>query len=92
MKFNDLIGFLGLVIALIILWQFHQILLLVFTAVVLAIALNSLVRRLVRKWEIPKGRAVLIALAIVLVCGAALMVLVVPQFINQFQTVIVVQF
>ena len=84
-KFNDLVGFLGLVIALIILWQFHQILLLVFTAVVLAIALNSLVRRIVRKLDIPRGRAVLIALGLVLLGGAALMVLVVPAFINQFQ-------
>ena len=85
MKFNDLVGFLGLVISLIILWQFHQILLLVFTSVVLAIALNSLVRRLVQKLVVPRGRAVLIALALVLLGGAVLMVLVVPQFINQFQ-------
>ncbi|MDJ0707648.1 MAG: AI-2E family transporter [Leptolyngbyaceae cyanobacterium MO_188.B28] len=84
MKFNDLVGFLGLVIALIILWQFHQILLLVFTAVVLAIALNSLVRRLVVKLGVPRGRAVLIALGLVLLGGTALLVLVVPQFINQF--------
>ena len=85
MKFNDLVGFLGLVISLIILWQFRQILLLVFTAIVLAIALNSLVRWIVRKLGAHRNRAVLIALGLVLLGGALLMVLVVPQFINQFQ-------
>lgn len=85
MKFNDSVGFLVLVISLIILWQFRQILLLVFTAVVLAIALNSLVRRIVRGLRILRSGAVLIALGLVLLGGALLMVLVVPQFINQFQ-------
>ena len=85
MKFNDSVGFLVLVISLIILWQFRQILLLVFTAVVLAIALNSLVRRIVKGLRILRSGAVLIALGLVLLGGALLMVLVVPQFINQFQ-------
>ena len=85
MKFNDSVGFLVLVISLIILWQFRQILLLVFTAVVLAIALNSLVRRIVKGLRILRSGAGLIALGLVLLGGALLMVLVVPQFINQFQ-------
>ena len=85
MKFNDLVGFLGLVISLVILWQFRQILLLIFTAMVLAIALNSLVRRIVRKFGILRSRAVPMALALVLLGGILLIVLVVPQFINQFQ-------
>ena len=85
MKFIDLVYFLCLVISLIILWQFRQILLLIFTAVVLAIVLNNLVRRIVRQLGIPRSWAVLMVLGLVVLGGTLLMVLVVPQFANQFQ-------
>ncbi|NET36710.1 MAG: AI-2E family transporter [Cyanothece sp. SIO1E1] len=85
MKFNDWVGFLCLMISLIILWQFRQILLLVFTAMVLAIALNSLVRQIVNRSGILRGRAVLIAVGLVLLGGTLLILLVVPLFIDQFQ-------
>ncbi len=85
MKFKDLVSFLCLAIALVILWQFRQILLLIFTAVVLAIVLNSLVRPLVRKLGIRRGLAVPMVLSLVVLGGTLLMVLVVPQFVNQFE-------
>lgn len=84
MKFKDLVYFLCLIISLIILWQFRQILLLIFTAVVLAIILNSLVRPIVNKLGIRRIWAVLLVLGLVVLGGTLLMVLVVPQFINQF--------
>lgn len=84
-KFQDLVYFLCLVIALIILWQFRQILLLIFTAVVLAIILNNLVRRIVSKLRIRRILAVPLVLGLVVLGGTLLMVLVVPQFANQFQ-------
>ena len=85
MKFNDWVSFLSLIIALYILWAFRQILLLVFAAIVLSVALNSLVRRLVDKFEVSRGRAVLMALSIVVVGGILFISLVLPLFVQQFQ-------
>jgi predicted PurR-regulated permease PerM len=83
-KLADWIGFLCLIIALIILWQFRQIVLLIFTAIVLAIALNSLVRKL-QKFRWQRGRAVLLALALVALFGILFLSLVMPPFLTQFE-------
>ena len=88
MKFKDLAYFLSLIISLIILWQFRQILLLIFTAVVLSIILNSLVRPIVRKLSLRRIVAVPLVLGLVVLGGTLLMVLVVPQFVNQFEQLI----
>ncbi|MEL7037107.1 MAG: AI-2E family transporter [Cyanobacteria bacterium J06592_8] len=87
MKLADWIGFLCLILALFILWQFRQIVLLIFTAVVLAIALNSLVRWL-QRFKIKRGFAVIIALALVLLFGILFFSLVMPPFLTQFQQLI----
>ncbi len=84
MKLPDLVAFLCLIIALVILWQFRQIILLIFTAIVFAIALNSLVRRL-RKFGIARGKAVLLTLAGVLLFSTLFASLVLPPFLEQFQ-------
>lgn len=88
MKLPDLVAFLCLIIALVILWQFRQIILLIFTAIVLAIALNSLVRRL-QKFGISRGRAVLFTLAGVLLFSILFASLVLPPFLNQFQELVI---
>ena len=85
MKLADWVSFLCLLISLIILWQFRQIVLLVFTAVVLAIALNNLVRWIVKRFSVTRGQAVFISLLIVLVGGVLFAILVAPPFIIQFQ-------
>lgn len=88
MKFNDGLGLLSLIISLIILWQFRQILLLVFTAIVLATALNNLVRSLVSKFNLSRGKSIAIALMGVLLVLIIFMLFVVPPFVNQFQELI----
>ncbi|MDL5051664.1 AI-2E family transporter [Oscillatoria amoena NRMC-F 0135] len=88
MKLIDWVSFLGLIVSLIVLWQFRNILLLVFTAIVLAIALNSLVRFLNRRCNIPRGAAVWVALLLVLIGFSILMGLILPLFISQFQQLI----
>ncbi|MCG8368231.1 MAG: AI-2E family transporter [Pseudanabaenales cyanobacterium] len=85
MKLADWVSFLCLLIALIILWRFRRIVLLVFTAVVLATALNSLVRWIVKRFSVARGHAVLISLVLVLVGGILFAMLVAPPFIIQFQ-------
>jgi len=87
-KLADWIGFLCLIIALVIMWQFRQILLLIFTAVVLATALNGLVRRITQKLRIKRIWAVLLVLSLLLVFGILFFGLVMPPFIGQFQELI----
>ncbi|NES19643.1 MAG: AI-2E family transporter, partial [Symploca sp. SIO3E6] len=89
MKLANWIGFLCLIIALSIMWQFRQILLLIFTAVVLATALNDLVRRLTQRFRIPRSWAVFLVLSLLLVFGILFVGLVMPPFIGQFQKLII---
>lgn len=85
MKFNDGLGLLSLIISLVILWQFRQILLLVFTAIVLATALNNLVRSLVSKFNLSRGKSIAITLVVVFLTSTLFVLFVVPPFADQFQ-------
>ncbi|MGB3137647.1 MAG: AI-2E family transporter, partial [Nodosilinea sp.] len=85
MKLLDWINLAALGIALVILWQFRQIVLLIFAAVVITIALNSLVRFLSRLYGWPRSRSVLVAGALVLLGGVVFLGLVLPLFVSQFQ-------
>lgn len=85
MKLSDWISLICFVIALVILWQFRQVLLLVFAAIVLAIALNSLVRNLLKRYEVQRSQAVLLTMAFVLLVLALFTGLVLPLFVNQFE-------
>lgn len=85
MKLTDWISLICLGIALFILWQFRQIVLLIFAAVVVAIALNSLVRCLIERLRWSRGQAVLATTAMVLLSSLLVLGLVLPLFISQFQ-------
>lgn len=87
MKLGDWVALFCLAIALVILWQFRQILLLLFTSIVLAIALNSLVRWL-QKFGLERGKAVMLALTLVVLFGILFFSLVMPPFLNQFEQLI----
>ncbi|MDJ0536822.1 MAG: AI-2E family transporter [Xenococcaceae cyanobacterium MO_207.B15] len=87
-KFNDWLGFLGLIISLIILWQFRQILLLVFMAVVLATALNSIVRSLVNKFNLSRGKSILVTLVGVILASTLFVIFMVPPFVDQLEELI----
>jgi predicted PurR-regulated permease PerM len=86
-KLGDWVALFCLAIALVILWQFRQILLLLFTSIVLAIALNSLVRWL-QKFGLERGKAVMLALTLVVLFGILFFSLVMPPFLNQFEQLI----
>ncbi|MBF2088112.1 MAG: AI-2E family transporter [Synechococcales cyanobacterium K44_A2020_017] len=83
MKLGEWIGLLCLAIALVLLWQIRQMLLLVFTAVVLATAINSLVRR-IQKFGIRRGLAILIAMIGLALVGGIFVQVIVPPFTEQF--------
>jgi len=84
-KLSDWISLICFVIALVILWQFRQVLLLIFAAVVLSTSLNSLVRKLVKRNEMPRSQAVLLTMGFVLLLLTLFTVLVLPLFVNQFE-------
>jgi predicted PurR-regulated permease PerM len=83
MKLGQWLGLLCLAIALVILWQVRQMLLLIFTAVVLATALNSLVRRF-QKHNFKRSVAILMTLLLVMVVSILFISVIVPAFIPQF--------
>jgi predicted PurR-regulated permease PerM len=86
-KLGDWIGLLCLAIVLVLLWQVRQMLLLVFTAIVLATALNSLVRR-IQKFGIRRGLAILIAMIALTLVGALFVQVIVPPFTEQFLSLV----
>ncbi|MGJ3247490.1 MAG: AI-2E family transporter [Elainellaceae cyanobacterium] len=84
MKLGDWLGILCLLMALFILWQIRQMLLLVFTAVVLATALNSLARQ-IQRLRIGRSLAVVLTLILVIFVAVLFTALIVPSFIEQFR-------
>ena len=87
MRLGQWIGLLALVLSLYILWQIRQVALLVFTAVVLAIILNRVVRRLQRS-RVPRGIAIVLTIIILLALVTGFFALVVPRIIDQSQQLI----
>lgn len=87
MKIGQWLGFVVLIVSLYILWQIRQLLLLIFTAVVLATAIGKLVQRLQRS---RMGRALAVWLSLVIVVGLLIIcfVLIVPPFITQFEELV----
>ena len=87
MKIGQLLGFFALVISLYILWEIRQLLLLLFTAIVLATAISQLVQRFQRSgmqriWAM--WLSVLIVITVLIGC----FVLIVPPFIAQFEELV----
>lgn len=88
MNFQKWLGLIALAIAIYILWQIKQVLLLAFAAVVFATVINRLVR-LLQKWQIKRGWAITIAVITILLIGFGLFALVIPAFLDQIQELVV---
>jgi len=67
-----------------VLWQIRQLLLLIFTAVVIATSLNVLVKSFCRR-GIKRAYGVLLAILLLLSIVSGFFWIIVPSFINQFQ-------
>lgn len=87
MRLGQWVGLLAFVISLYILWQIRQVLLLIFLAVVLATALNRIVRRL-EKSKVKRGFAALLSVVVLLTFLAGSFWIIVPSLIDQFQQLI----
>jgi predicted PurR-regulated permease PerM len=79
------IGVLALTIALYILWQIRNVLMLIFAAVVLATALNTLGTLIQKRCKVKRSTSLLAAILLILSLLGLSLWLVVPAFSSQFQ-------
>jgi predicted PurR-regulated permease PerM len=86
-KLGQWIGLLCLLASLYILWQTKQMLLLVFTAVVIAIALNSITRQVTRH-KIPRQVAIPMVITGTVLLISLFLLVIVPPFAEQFTLLI----
>ncbi|HEY9649442.1 MAG TPA: AI-2E family transporter [Coleofasciculaceae cyanobacterium] len=84
MSLGKWIGLLAFVLSVYILWQIRQVLLLIFAAVVLANALNVLVKRF-QKSGMKRSFAVLLSVFLLIAILVGFFWLIVPPFAAQFQ-------
>lgn len=84
MNFGTWIGLVVFFISLYILWQIKQLLLLLFTAIVLATSLNILVKTFQRR-GIKRVNAVFLSMLLLILVTIGCVWIVIPPFIDQFQ-------
>mgnify|MGYP005839147507 CR=1 FL=1 len=84
MKFGQWLGLLSLILAIYIIWHIRQLILLVFTAVIIATALNRLVRKL-QKWRLKRNLAIVVTLLALSLVTFLCTLVIVPAFVEQFQ-------
>lgn len=84
MKFGQWVGLFVLVASGYVLWQIRQLILLFFTAVVLATALNQLVRQF-QKIKIVRAGAIILSFLVLLTFLTVFLWLIVPPFNQQLQ-------
>lgn len=87
MKFGQWVGLVALLISLYIAWRIRQVLLLLFLAVILATALNRLVRRF-RQSGAKRSLAAVLAVLLSIGVLAILLGIIVPPFIDQVNQMI----
>jgi predicted PurR-regulated permease PerM len=79
------VGILALTIALYILWQVRNVLMLIFAAVVLATALNTFAELIQKRTQLKRSTSLMVAIVGIFGLLAVALWLVVPPFVSQFQ-------
>ena len=83
MNARYLIGALALVVATLLVWQLRWVLLVLFGAVVLAVALDVPITGLRRLFPLSRPAALVLVLAVILGIGSLLSFLLLPEVIEQ---------
>ncbi len=83
-RFGKWVGLFAFVVSIYVLWQIRQVLLIVFAAIVLATALNQVVKVL-QKIRIKRGFAVGISVILLLTIASGFFALIVPSIIEQLR-------
>ncbi len=84
MNFGQSLGFLSFLISLYILWEIRQLLLLIFLAIIIAVALNRLVIKL-NQFYLTRSTAIVIIIILITIIFNLLFLVILPPFIEQFQ-------
>lgn len=84
MRIGKWIGFFVFVVSIYILWQIRQVLLIVFAAIILATALNQVVKAL-HKLRIKRGIAVGISVILLLTIVSGFFALIAPRIVEQLR-------
>lgn len=84
MTFGQWLGLLALVAALLLLWSLRETLILVFTAIVLAMALCTLVGIVRQRLRCARGLALLLSLLLVVLVVTITATAVIPPFVEEF--------
>jgi len=87
MNFGQSIGFLVFLMSLYVMWEIRQLLLLIFMAMILAVAFNRLVRILIG-FNVSRKYATLFLLLFTIFFVNILLILILPPFIEQFELLI----
>ncbi len=87
MSLGKLIGLLAFAVSLYILWEIRQILLLVFAAVVFAVALNRVVRWLQHR-RVKRGQAIALTVISLLLIFVILFAIIGPSFSKQLEQLV----
>lgn len=87
MKIGEWLGLFALIVSFYILWQIRQLLLLLFTAVVLSVAINQLVQRF-QQSGIKRSYSIWLSLGIVITLLTVSFWLIVVPFVEQFQDLV----
>ncbi|AFZ48107.1 protein of unknown function UPF0118 [Cyanobacterium stanieri PCC 7202] len=87
MNFGQSIGFLVFLISLYVVWQIRQLILLIFMAMIFAVAFNRLVRFLL-SFNFSRKYATLFVSVLSLIIINILVVVILPPFVEQFQLLI----
>ncbi|APB33851.1 protein of unknown function UPF0118 [Gloeomargarita lithophora Alchichica-D10] len=87
MKIGEWFGLLILGISLYILWEIRFLLLLVFAAILVAVALDGVVNFL-RRWRISQGMAIALTLFAFLAIITTLVIVIVPPFSKEFEELV----
>ncbi|BAZ44704.1 hypothetical protein NIES4102_17200 [Chondrocystis sp. NIES-4102] len=87
MNLGRYVGVVALVIAIYISWQIRQLILLVFTAIVLATAVNQLVKKF-QKSKLSRPWSVGVSVSVLLLFLLLFFLLIVPPFLVQFEKLI----
>lgn len=85
MRLSDWIGLVGVIIVLLLLWSLREVLILVFAAIVLAMAICTLVGVVQARLDLPRPLALLLALTALVLTVVAVATVVIPPFVSQFQ-------
>jgi len=87
-NFGISLGFLAIVAAIYIVWQIRQLLMLLFTAIVLATVLNIVVKKF-ENWQMKRYLAIPLSVSLLLTILGVFIATIAPPFLDGLQTLII---